>query len=170
MKKYYFLLFFIFLLFCCNYHQDNAKNSQFSPIGNWTFISYPELEYSEVYFDTTIVRFFSENDNYVGPFSYKIIRDSIFWLDYGYKVIFTDSNFITFNSDEKKFLLYRIPFDISNINANQVNPVYLRRCFYLLHLNKINFLESVTYLQDVTKKMDTANFPEEIIINNFPKK
>ena len=161
MKKI-ILIFSLIGFFGCSQSYKQKQSNHF-PVGSqWTFIkndSTFEIDYAEIKFeDNCFLRIHSETEGKNGPFKYEI-NDNILVFNNSKFVITPDENgSLMLRNDMGEFILYRIPFDMGNIYTDQIDPFYLRRCYFLVHLNSISFDKAVKYLSNTTA------IPEEEII------
>jgi hypothetical protein len=161
------LSFFIILFYCmvlnaaCNKREENKITSN-QILSQWTFINSDSLQYDEVTIDNENLNFYTE---FYGRtvLSYSIKDDSLHFLNNSFKIDIMDCDQIVLTGNKGKYLMYKIPFDLFHINKNQLNPFYLRRCYYLVHLNKMTFEESVNYLNSI-KEIKPGDIPREEIL------
>jgi hypothetical protein len=59
------------------------------------------------------------------------------------------------------YILYRIPFEDSNIDKNQFDPIFIREVYFLTNLNQLKTEDAINYLKSI-KEFEPV-FEDEII-------
>jgi hypothetical protein len=169
MRKIILLVIFSFLFLCaCKREKRKSQNDFLLEKGLWTFIQIENdsaFNYAEIEFaNNQILRIRSEFKGTVGPFDYYFKVDTLLINDFAYRLTSDNSNekFVLENESEK-FILYRIPFKEEILNKKQIDPFYLRRCYFLVHMNLITYDDAVNYLAN-TFEVPKDSIPEEEII------
>lgn len=157
---------FIGLLFlslnCRSQHSDGSINL----CGVWAYIS-ESGSYAEFNFSDQILTINSEIDGILGPFSYKLKGDSLYYSDCKYAVVKHDCDSLSLMSSEfGKLGLERINQVYQKEEFNSYNPFYLRRCFYLVNRGTIRMTDAIEYLNSL---VSIDSIREEIIYST-PKK
>lgn len=148
----------------CNQIEDQDKSNHFSFRSKWTFIKKDikiEKYYAEIIFseDSTLI-IHSELDGQIGPFQYSESDNVLTFNNVNYSIISDTNDLITLRYHSGEFLLYKIPFDEINLKKNQIDPFYIRRCYFLVNLNIITADDAAKYLWDIVT-FPQDSFPED---------
>lgn len=158
-------LLFLIIHSCSGKPEAKEKINADFIFGKWTFINTKEpIDYAEIDFEeknTYVVK--SEEYGQNGPLPFRIVKDSILLGNKNFLILIESSVKIQLVSDDEAFLLFKIPFDENSLEQNQVNPFYLRRCYFLVHLNVISMEEASKYLFDIKQISDSLLPKTEII-------
>lgn len=171
------IVFFIILLtvIACNESNAPKENIYSKIIGNWTFISMKDttLGYAEIKFKSNKRAFIQpEKEPGFNNLTCMIKDDSLmlmpFFRNY-YKITFINYFSIILHNSFDSILLYKIPFNTDSLDTNQIDPFYLRRCYFLLHLNFINMDDVVKYFQKLNTIDSIPKVEEIILLQNEPR-
>jgi len=157
----YGLLISCLIFGCSRTEQSKSKLDVSSLAGKWAFIKFKDpKDYAEIDFNRNnlyIIR--SENYFQSGLHPFKIIDDTLILHDNRFLVhSYSESNFELLNSGDT-FYLYRIPFNESMLDKNQIDPFYLRKCYFFVHLNMFSMNDAIQYLNNANITSDTL-FPK----------
>ncbi len=169
MKKI-ILIFSLIGFFGCSQSYKQKQSSHF-PVGSqWTFIKNDtafKIDYAEIKFeDNGFLRIHSETEGENGPFKYEINDSLLVFNNFKFVITPHENGSLMLRNDMREFILYRIPFDMENVYSSQIDPFYLRRCYFLVHLNFISFDEAIKYLSNTTAIPEDSMPEEEIIFSN----
>lgn len=162
MKKITLFLVLVTIYSCNNLTKDNLNNFSFN--GKWTFIQsfdndslhYKEIEFSE----NNTLRIYSAKDIPFGPFKYSINNDSLIFNRHKL-FIKKELDKILLKNKLETYILYRIPFEDSNIDKNQFDPFFIREVYFLTNLNQLKTEDAINYLNSI-KEFEPV-YEDEII-------
>ncbi len=137
---------------------ENFRKSTFIKIDNESKPDYAEIEFLRN--NMLVIR--SDKDGQVGPFEYKISENILTFNKLEFSITPNTDGSVNLKGNEEEFILYPILFSENTIGSNQIDPFYLRRCCFLVHLNFIAMDDAIIYLNEVGIPVDSM--PEEEII------
>lgn len=155
-------------LLSCETKENDIANKSLK--GKWTLIRYKKevyCQYHEIEFiEGNKMKVYSDDEELLGLMDYSIKDDIISFNNESFTLKKSFGK-MEFRGNENKYILFRIPFDLDKINRDQINPIYVRKGYFLLHLNEIKVDSFVNYLNKANEPIDLNNmFKEEIPINN----
>lgn len=115
--------------------------------GSWAFLDEKDC-YCEAYIDEANIVFLLDLVEKTGPFSYIIKNDSLYFSGYKYKIDFKNCDSLILLSNYENLLLFRINIGKSQ-DTSSYDPVYLRRCNFLVNNSIISMDEAIEYLNSL---------------------
>ena len=164
----YFSVILLLSLCSCEGRQKKDISIILKNSRKWTFINVLDSTkyYGEIDFIEDRLSINSLKEGYTtGQFMhYKISKDSMFFNNNtnGLKIEKHNKTFISLKDSTSHFVLYKIPFDDSNILIKTIDPFYLRKCYFMVNLGYLTMDEASLYLSKIVK-LDTIEVEEEII-------
>ncbi|QTE23351.1 hypothetical protein [Polaribacter cellanae] len=161
-KALVFLTFFLLFNSC-----SCGKAHQFTG-GRWTFIKNDKqnINYSEIEFSDKIINIYSEYYGKIGPFKYKVLENNLIFNNQEFNINLVNNQYLILENNSAKYYMYKIPFKKGSIEKNQLNPFYIRRCYFLIHLNFIKVKDAIEYISKLREIPKDSILEEEIILNN----
>lgn len=154
----------------CNDQNKIKDTNKFLFSGKWTFIESSAkdiINYAEIDFKSnSTLEIYSETNGKEGPFQYSEMNNTLTFNNIDLLITSDSNGFIRLSNLTNEFLLYKIPFDDENLKSNQIDPFYLRRCYYLVQLNYITTNRAIDYLSDLTATKKDSISNDEIIFSN----
>jgi len=156
--KKFALLIILIVIFGCNGGNNIITNK--SVYGDWAYLTH-DSTYGEIYFSTSRITFYTENDGQFGPFNYKIQNDSLVFNDVKYKIINHNCNKIILKNAQAILELDKLNLNQVIENDSLINPFFLRRCNYLVNKGIITMKDAVDYLSSIvtTDKIEEVKIP-----------
>lgn len=129
--------------------------------GCWAFLN-ENSSYSEAYIDKNSIVFLLDMIEKSGPYSYDIINDTLYFSSFKYKIKYQscDSLFLSYNSTV--YLLTKINIGRS-LDTTSFDPIYLRRCNFLVNNGVISMDDAIEYLNSLQLN---DSMKEEVILKN----
>ncbi len=162
------LLLILFVGFVyCGTERNVKQQKTFKPGTRWTFInsanSINEV-YAEMFFkDDSNLVVFSESDGQLGPFEYEETSEALIFNNFRFTKKLRQEGYTSLINYNDEFLLFKIPFIEEGLDTNQMDPFYVRRCFFLVNLNLITTDEAAKYLWSIATVSEDL-FPDDEII------
>ncbi|QTD36395.1 hypothetical protein JL193_09505 [Polaribacter batillariae] len=134
----------------------------------WTFIKNDKqnIDYSEIEFSDKIINIYSENSGKMGPFKYQISDNKLIFNNQEFNINSVNNQYLILENNSAKYYMYKIPFKEDDIQKNQLNPFYIRRCYFLTHLNFIKVKDAIEYIGKLREVPKDSILEEEIMLNN----
>ena len=154
----------------CNQLENQNKSIHFPYGSKWTFIkndskfkeNYAEIEFNK---NSTLL-IHSEFDGQVGPFQYKESDNELTFNNVSYSIISDKNGLIILRNPNEEFFLYKIPCDERNSKSDQIDPFYLRRCYFLVNFNYITTDDAIKYLSNIITSSPDSIPKEEVILSD----
>ncbi len=158
-----FLISLIILTSCDKVKVNNQNSNPHINYGKWTFIQInsKEKEYAEIEFkDNNSLRVRFENKGDLGPFYFQLDNNFLSFNNHIFEIITKSDTSFLLKDDKSEFILYKINFKEEDLNKNQIDPFYIRKCYFFVHLNFITTEKAIEYLKSIQV---VDSIPEEII-------
>ena len=153
----------------CNTNEDLKNEDIVNLEGKWTLIRFKNdvyHQYLEVEFiKESKMQVFSEDDVSLGQMDYSINADKISFNNEVFTIIKSLGK-MEFSGNENKYILYRVPFNLDKISRDQINPIYFRKNYFLIHTGVIKIDEAIDELKSIEVIDPNDILKEEIPINN----
>ncbi len=106
-----------------------------------------KLDYQEIVFlRTGWARIQSENLGQQGPLTYSIQDGQVAIGNELFNVVEFSGYRLDLQNSSDYLILYRVPEFRTKVDSNQIDPFYLRRCYFMLHENEITIDSAIEYL------------------------
>lgn len=163
------LLLTLIGFYSCENEVENKKIQSFSSLkGLWTYLEKGEEKkedfYKEIEFfkgDSVIIHTLANAS--FGPFKYYVKGDSLKFQQLSFILNKTEFGF-KLENELSSFDLYKIPSGENKLSKDQIDPMFLRRNYFMVQLGYINMDESLQFLNSIETITinDTIDFEEEI--------
>ncbi len=152
MRTFIIIFFTAVCMVSCN---QSIKQEQFEELSIneslWTFISdmHSVAKYAEIKFNNNnTLSINTDTDGHVGPFTFSINDSVLTFNHFEFKIVIKTNDFIKLKNKKNIYFLYKIPFNESDHQKNQIDPFFIRRCYFLVNLNYISTDSAISYLSN----------------------
>jgi len=154
----------------CNQFQGQKKTTHFPSGSRWTFIKKSNKvneNYAEIVFsNNSTLLIHSEIDGQIGPLQYKESENVLTFNEVDFSITNDANGFTLLRNDNQEFMLYSIPFREEEFDFYQIDPFYLRRCYFLVNLNVITTDSAIKYLSGIITTPQDSIPEDDIILTN----
>jgi hypothetical protein len=120
-----------------------------------------EYDYAEVEFeDSGSLYARSENHGVLIPYEYILNDDTLSLWGNKYHITINENESVLLEGEKGDIIMYKLQFHEKEVGDEIIEPFYLRRCYYYVHLNIITTDEAIKYLTELKESYEQKSIYE----------